>query len=80
MPILKGREGEFSAIAHLSTAMARRLLPIFEVVPTAKGPTEDAYKFAAKVRESMHANMAIAVDVRQLADLDRQAYTRAVPG
>jgi Beta protein len=67
-PVLKGKAGEFSAIAQLSAAMARHVLPIFDVVPTADGPINDAYRFATKARESLPADMTIGVDVRHLAD------------
>ncbi|GAB3980996.1 beta family protein [Plantactinospora veratri] len=67
-PILKGRDGEFSAIAHLSPALVPDVLPIFEVVPTSDGPTKDAYRFGNKARESLPPDMTIAVDVRHLAD------------
>jgi hypothetical protein len=46
----------------------RHVLPIFEVVPTANGPTKDAYRFGDKVHESLPADLTIAVDVRHLAD------------
>lgn len=68
MPILKGREGEFRAFAHLPAALVRHVLPIFEVVPTANGPTKDAYRFGKQVCESVPADLTIAVDVRHLAD------------
>lgn len=68
MPILKGREGEFTAIAHLPAASVRHLLPVFEVVPTDHGPVNDAYRFGEKVRQSVPAGLAIAVDVRHLGD------------
>jgi hypothetical protein len=68
MPILKGREGEFRAVAQLSAALVRQVLPIFEVIPTANGPTKDAYRFGIRARESVPASLAIAVDVRHLGD------------
>ncbi len=68
MPILKGREGEFSAIAHLSAALVRQVLPIFEVVPASNDPIKDAYRFGKKVRESLPADLTIAVDVRHLEE------------
>ncbi|TQJ23674.1 T4 beta protein [Micromonospora sp. A202] len=68
MPILKGREGEFKAFAHLPTALVSHILPIFEVVATANGPIKDAYRFVNQVRESAPADLRIAVDVRHLSD------------
>jgi hypothetical protein len=68
MPILKGREGEFSAIAHLSAPLVRQVLPIFEVVPATNDPIKDAYRFGKKVRESLPADLTIAVDVRYLEE------------
>ncbi len=68
MPILKGREGEFSAVSHLADTLVPHVLPIFEVVPTANGPTKDAYRFGDKVHESLPADLAVGVDVRQLPD------------
>ncbi|MFY1692983.1 beta family protein [Plantactinospora sp. WMMB782] len=68
MPILKGREGEFRALARLSAASVRHVLPILEVVPTANGPTKNAYRFGKQVCESVPADLTIAVDVRHLAD------------
>ncbi|GIH20705.1 beta family protein [Rugosimonospora africana] len=69
MPILKGKAGELDAIAHLSGALVWHLLPIFEVVPTAQGPTKDAYRFCEKARNSLPADLTIAVDVRHLPDI-----------
>jgi hypothetical protein len=68
MPILKGREGEFSAVSHLADALVPHVLPIFEVVPTTDGPIRDAYRFGDKVHESLPANVTIAVDVQHLPD------------
>src|SRR6266516_1833810 len=68
MPILKGREGEFRAVSHLSDALVPHVLPIFEVVPTDDGPIKDAYRFGDKVHESLPADLVVAVDVRHLPD------------
>jgi T4 beta protein len=65
MPILKGREGEISAVEHLSPTL-RQVLPIFEVDPATHDPIEDAYRFSEKVYESLPAGRVIAVDVRHL--------------
>ena len=42
MPILKGREGEFSAVSHLADTLVPHVLPIFEVVLIANDPIRDA--------------------------------------
>jgi hypothetical protein len=68
MPVLKGRQGEFSAVAQLASAAVRRVLPIFEVPPSGQGPIKDAYNFAVRVRDSLPADLSIAVDVRYLSD------------
>ncbi|MEU7752531.1 beta family protein [Micromonospora sp. NPDC049171] len=68
MPILKGREGEFRAIAQLPAALVWHMLPIFEVVPSGNGSIRDAYRFTNQVRESAPADLTIAVDVRHLTD------------
>lgn len=68
MPILKGREGEFSAVEHLSPALVRQVLPIFEVVPATHDPIQDAYRFSRKVQASLPAGLTIAVDVRHLEE------------
>lgn len=68
LPILKGREGEFNAVEHLSPALVRRVLPIFEVDPATDDPTKDAYRFSEKMRDSLPRGLVIAVDVRHLED------------
>ncbi|MEU7945041.1 hypothetical protein AB0C50_10230 [Micromonospora taraxaci] len=68
MPILKGREGEFRAFTHLPASLVWHILPIFEVVPTGNGPIKDAYRFGNQARESVPADLTIAVDVRHLSD------------
>ena len=68
MPLLKGREGEFKAIAQVPGPAVSRILPIFEVAPTDRGPTSDAYAFAQKAQESVPRDMTIGVDVSHLPD------------
>ncbi|GGM65925.1 hypothetical protein GCM10007977_079390 [Dactylosporangium sucinum] len=68
MPVLKGREGEFTAISNLTDDLIPHLLPILEVQPTDKGPAKDTWDFTVKVRERLPSNLLIAVDVRYLAD------------
>ena len=68
VPILKGRMGEFSAVAETPAASVPHVLPIFEVAPTDQGPIKDSYHFGISVRESLPAGLAIAVDVRHLSD------------
>ena len=70
VPILKGREGELRAIAHLPDMLAPRILPVFEVPPTVRGPIKDAYAFTRRACRSVPPNMTIAVDVGYLADPD----------
>lgn len=66
MPILKGRQGELTAVEHLSPALRRQVLPIFEVDPTVRGPVEDAHRFVDSVCGSVLAGLVIAVEVRYL--------------
>jgi len=70
MPILKGRGGEFKAIARLPMVPAPNILPIFEVPSTDQDPIKDAYAFTKKARASIPPNMTIAVDVGYLSDPD----------
>jgi hypothetical protein len=68
VPILKGREGEFRAVAHLAPALVPQVLPIFEVSPSDAGPTKDAYQFVVKARDFLPGGLAVAVDVGYLDD------------
>lgn len=68
MPILKGRDGEFRAIARLPAMLTPGILPVFEVPPTDRGPIRDAYAFTGRARRSVPPNMAIAVDAGYLTD------------
>jgi hypothetical protein len=52
-PILKGREGEMLAIAHLSADLVPTLMPIFEVPSTGAGPTKDVDRFITKTINSI---------------------------
>ncbi|MEV4640402.1 beta family protein [Actinoplanes sp. NPDC049548] len=70
MPILKGREGELKAIAHLPETVASSIFPILEVAPATGDPIRDAYAFSAKARDSVPSNMAVAIDVDYLGDPD----------
>lgn len=38
VPVLKGRQGEFAALADIQTSTRQRILPLIEIVP---GPTDD---------------------------------------
>ena len=69
MPILKGRDAEFMAISHLPEAVFPTLLPLFEVVPEAEGPTRASISFGVRVRERLPAHLVIAVDVHYLPRL-----------
>ncbi|MEV6488819.1 beta family protein [Actinoplanes sp. NPDC051633] len=68
MPILKGRDGEFKAVAQVSGDAVSRIVPIFEVAPTGRGPTKDAYAFAQKAQASVPRDMTIGVDISYLDD------------
>lgn len=68
MPILKGRDADFTAVGHLSQAMLAHILPVFEVAPGTDGPAKAAGKFGTRVLDWLPRNLTIAVDVRYLAD------------
>lgn len=53
LPILKGRAGEFLAIAQLAEALVPQILPVFGVTPSDAGPIKDADKFGRKIVESV---------------------------
>jgi hypothetical protein len=52
-PILKGRDGEMLAVAHLSVDLAPTLTPIFEVPSTDAGLSRDVSQFTKKVLKSI---------------------------
>lgn len=67
MPILKGRDAEFTAVGHLSQAVLADILPVFEVAPGTDGPAKAASKFGKRVLDWLPRNLTIAVDVRYLS-------------
>jgi len=68
LPVLKGRDGEFKALSNLSASLVPHLLPIFEVVPSERGPTRDAYAFVEKVWDAAPPDLSVAVDLQYLED------------
>src|SRR5687768_12923826 len=65
-PILKGRDGEMLAIAHLAAELAPTVTPIFEVPSTDAGPTKDASQFTKKVLKSIPNDVPIGIDTGYL--------------
>jgi T4 beta protein len=66
MPILKGRDAEFTALGHLSQTVVPHILPVFEVAPATDGPEKATSKFGARVLDWLPKDLTIAVDVRYL--------------
>ncbi|MGK4591685.1 beta family protein [Amycolatopsis sp. w19] len=63
MPILKGRSGEFEALAHLARSTASSLLPLIEAVPKSGTPELDIAGFVHKLRTDWPLGEAVAVDL-----------------
>ncbi|GAA4443157.1 beta family protein [Phytohabitans houttuyneae] len=68
VPILKGRAGEFKAIARLTVPPEVQVLPVLEVPPSEEGPIRDAFTFGKKAVKWVPAGLTIAVDVGHLPD------------
>lgn len=56
-------------MSHVPQAVFPTLLPLFEVVPDAEGPTKASLNFGARIRERLPADLVIAVDVHYLPRL-----------
>ncbi|QLQ35930.1 beta family protein [Micromonospora robiginosa] len=67
-PILKGRKGELEAIGNIDDELAPHILPVFDVPPSDNGPIKDARAFSRQAQRTVPRDMAIAVDIRHLAD------------
>lgn len=63
LPILRGRRGELKALAMLPPAAVPAVLPILEVMPSAAGPTQDAYRFFLELRDRAPRDLVVAVDL-----------------
>lgn len=72
-PILKGKGGEFEALAHLDRALAGELRPLIEAVPTGQATDLDVSALVRKLLVAWPLGEAVAVDLNYYLGSDDQA-------
>jgi hypothetical protein len=62
-PILKGRGGEFEALAHLARSTAAKITPLLEAVPKAQTLDLDTTDFVRKLRDHWPLGETVFIDL-----------------
>ncbi|MEV4280733.1 beta family protein [Actinoplanes xinjiangensis] len=66
VPILRGRDGEFQALKHISLSEIRSMRPIIEVPSSGKGTAADVDQFVHRARRHLPFGLHIGVDSAQV--------------
>ena len=73
VPILRGRDGEFQALQHLSSPEIHNVRPILEVPSGGKGIAADVDQFVHRARRRLPFGLRIGVDWHQVNSGDDES-------
>ncbi|HEX8628400.1 MAG TPA: beta family protein [Catenuloplanes sp.] len=69
-PVLWACRGELTALHHLDPAITPNVVPLLQILPSARGPTRDIADALRLVREHTPSGLTLGIDLSCLPDTD----------